>query len=54
MDNIYVVCALAALSAALVYLRVTAPKTKTTLDDKALEVLEKVESVVEAVEPKKP
>jgi len=38
--------ALIVLGAVIAVLRVVAPKTKTTKDDKALDLLEKVEDVV--------
>ena len=50
--EVYIICALAAFSAVLMYLRATAAKTATQVDDKILAALEKVEPVVEAVKPK--
>lgn len=46
------VVVLAAYSAVLTYLRVTAPKTKTKVDDELLAALEKAEPFAEAIKPK--
>lgn len=49
MNDILVIAvpvALVVLGAAIAILRVVSPKTKTEKDDKALEVLEKVEDIV--------
>ena len=43
---------LAVYAAALTYLRATASKTKTTADDKALEVLEKGKTVADILQAK--
>ncbi len=48
------VVALSVFSAVMVYLRLAAPKTKNTYDDRVLALLEKVEPLVEAFKPKAP
>jgi len=50
--EIILICILAAYSAAMTYLRLTAAKTATTVDDKVLAIGEKVEPVVDFVRPK--
>jgi flagellar biosynthesis/type III secretory pathway ATPase len=47
-----IIVVLAAFSAVMVYLRATAPKTATAVDDKLLEIGEKVQVIVDAVTPK--
>ena len=53
MNDIVVIAvpvALIVLGAVIAILRVVAPKTKTDKDDKALDILEKVEAIVEREE----
>lgn len=45
--------AAAVLSGVILALKVIAPKTKTKVDDKALEYAEKAEGALKAVTPKK-
>lgn len=47
-----VVCVVAAFGAVMFYLRATAAKTKNKVDDRMLEVGEKVEPIVDFVKPK--
>lgn len=52
MNDVLVIAvpvALVVLGAAIAILKIVAPKTKTEADDKALNILEKVEDVVEDV-----
>ena len=51
MDTVLVI-ALAVYAAVMTYLRATASKTKTTVDDKLLVVGEKVEPFVDFIKPK--
>lgn len=51
METVIIVV-LAAYSALMTYLRATASKTKTKVDDKMLAAGEKIEPLVDAVKPK--
>lgn len=51
MFELAVAFALGLLGGAIAALKVIAPRTKTKADDKALEVLEKVEDVAEKLKP---
>ena len=45
--EVIVAVAVVVVGAAVALLRIIAPKTKTAKDDKALEVLEKIEDIVD-------